>query len=281
LLSIINGILSALSWGAGDFAGGLATRKLGPYRAVFYGDLLGLLALLVVNAFYRETAPPTSSLMLAGIGGMCGSIGLMTLYYSMARGQMSIAAPVSALFAAALPVIVGVFTEGLPTFVHFFGFGLALLAVWLISQGDATNRFHVDRLSDLRLPLLAGLGFGSYFIIMHYATKGISATLWPMIASRSAATVMLLMFVLIRHESFSVQRNVWGIILVNAILDVGGNFFYILALRYGRLDISAILSSLYPGATVVLAWFILKERITRTQWVGILTALLAIALFTM
>jgi len=281
LLSIINGILSALSWGAGDFAGGLATRKLGPYRAVFYGDLLGLLELLVVNAFYRETAPAASSFLLAGIGGMCGSIGLMTLYYSMARGQMSIAAPVSALFAAALPVIVGIFTEGLPTFVHFIGFGLALLAVWLISQGDATNRFHVDRLSDLRLPLLAGLGFGSYFIIMHYATQEISATLWPMIASRSAATVMLLMFVLIRRESFSVQRNVWGIILVNAILDVGGNFFYILALRYGRLDISAILSSLYPGATVVLAWFFLKERITRTQWVGILTALLAIALFTM
>jgi len=281
LFSIINGILSALSWGAGDFAGGLATRKLGPYRAVFYGDLLGLLALILVNAFYKENIPPTSSLILAGIGGMCGSVGLMTLYYSMARGQMSIAAPVSALFAAALPVIVGVFTQGFPTLIQFLGFGLALLAVWLISQGDAANRFHVDRLSDLRLPLLAGLGFGSYFIIMHYATEGISATVWPMIASRSAATLMLLALVLIRRESFSVQRDAWGVVLVNAMLDVGGNFFYLLALQYGRLDISAILSSLYPGATVVLAWIFLKERITRTQWAGILTALAAIVLFAM
>jgi len=281
LFSIINGILSALSWGAGDFAGGLATRKLGPYRAVFYGDLLGLLALILVNAFYKESMPPTSSLILAGIGGMCGSVGLMTLYYSMARGQMSIAAPVSALFAAALPVIVGVFTQGFPTLIQFLGFGLALLAVWLISQSDAANRFHVDRLSDLRLPLLAGLGFGSYFIIMHYATEGISATVWPMIASRSAATLMLLALVLIRRESFSVQRDAWGVVLVNAMLDVGGNFFYLLALQYGRLDISAILSSLYPGATVILAWVFLKERITRTQWTGILTALMAIVLFTM
>jgi len=281
LLSIINGILSALSWGAGDFAGGLATRKLGPYRAVFYGDLLGLLALLIVNAFYRETAPPLYSLILAGIGGMCGSIGLMTLYYSMARGQMSIAAPVSALFAAALPVFVGAFTQGLPTFVHFLGFGLALLAVWLISQGDETNRFHMDRLSDLRLPLLAGLGFGSYFIIMHYATKGSSATVWPMIASRFMATLMLLALVLVRRESFSVQRDAWRVVLINAVLDVGGNFFYLIALQYGRLDISAVLSSLYPGATVLLAWFFLKERIARSQWVGILTALAAIALFAM
>jgi len=280
LLSIINGILAALSWGAGDFAGGLASRKLGAYRAVFFSDLLGLFALFIVNAFYREEMPSTSSLVIAGIAGMGGSVGMMILYYSMAHGQMSIAAPVSALFAAALPVIVGAFTQGLPTFIHFIGFGLALLAVWLISQSDTADRFHVDRLSDLRLPLLAGLGFGSYFIIMHYATNGISSTVWPIITSRFAATIMLLVIVLARRESFSVQRDAWGVVLVNAMLDVGGNFFYLFALQFGRLDISAILSSLYPGATVVLAWIFLKERITRPQWAGILTALMAITLFT-
>ena len=279
MFSIINGILSALSWGAGDFAGGLAARKLGPYRAVFYSDLLGLLALFVVNAFYKEIIPSASSLMIAGIAGMCGSVGMMILYYSMARGQMSIAAPVSALFAAALPIIVGAFTQGFPTLIHFIGFGLALLAVWLISQGDAADRFHVDRLSDLRLPLLAGLGFGSYFIIMHYSTNGISSTVWPIIMSRFTATLMLLVIVLARREAFSIQRDAWGVVLINALFDVGGNFFYLFALQFGRLDISAILSSLYPGATVILAWFFLKERITRSQWAGILTALVAIALF--
>jgi len=279
LLSIINGILSALSWGAGDFAGGLATRKLGPYRAVFFGDLLGLLLLLLINAFYRETMPSTSSLMLAGLAGMTGSVGLMILYYSMAHGKMSIAAPVSALFAAAIPVIVGALIQGLPTFVQVIGFGLALLAVWLISQGDTLNRLPLDRLSDLRLPFLAGLGFGSYFILMHYATEGISSTVWPMIASRFAATIMLFILVLVRRESFAVQRDAWGLLLTNATFDVGGNFFYLLALQSGRLDISAILSSLYPGTPVLLAWIILKERISRPQWAGIVVALLAIALF--
>lgn len=279
-LSIFYGILSALVWGAGDFAGGLATRKLGAYRAVFYADLIGLLALIAVVIFFPEPLPPLSSLLIAGLGGMLGSVGLITLYYSMAKGQMSIAAPVSALFAAALPVLVSAFTEGLPTLVQFIGFGLALSAVWLISQGDASHRLHLERLSDLRLPLLAGLGFGSYFILMHYATDGITSTFYPMIASRTAGTIMLFGFVLALRQGFGVPREAWGVVFANGMLDVGGNFFYLLALRTGRLDISAILSSLYPGATVILAWVFLKEKISRSQWMGILLALAAIALFS-
>jgi drug/metabolite transporter (DMT)-like permease len=274
------GLLSALIWGAGDFAGGLATRKLGAYRAVFYADLLGLLALILVILFRPEKLPPLLSLSIAGLAGMLGSVGLLTLYFSMAKGQMSIAAPVSALFAAALPVLVSVFTEGLPTFIHFIGFGLALSAIWLISQGDASHRFHLERLSDLRLPLLAGLGFGSYFILMHYATEGVSSTFYPMIASRTAGTLMLFVFVLRQRETFSIQRDAWGVVLANGTLDVGGNFFYLLALQAGRLDMAAVLSSLYPGATVILAWVFLKERISRWQWAGIFVALIAITLFS-
>jgi drug/metabolite transporter (DMT)-like permease len=278
-LSIFYGILSALSWGAGDFSGGLAARKLGAYRAVFYSELIGLVALFLLLVFLPEKIPPTSSLLIAGLAGMIGSLGLMILYHSMVHGQMSIAAPVSALFAAVLPVIISIFAEGVPTLIQFIGFGLALTAVWLISQGDSSHRFHIERLSDLRLPLLAGLGFGSYFILMHYATRGTSSTILPMIASRSAGTLMLFVFMLVRRESFSIAGTALGMVSANAVLDVGGNFFYLLALQTGRLDVSAVLSSLYPGATVILAWILLKERVTRPQWAGILIALVAIAFF--
>ncbi|MFT3890524.1 MAG: EamA family transporter [Anaerolineales bacterium] len=280
-LSIIYGILSALTWGAGDFAGGLATRKLDAYRAVFYADLLGLLALIVVVIVSPEEIPPLSSLLIAGLAGMLGSVGLLILYYSMAKGQMSIAAPVSALFAAALPVFVSAVTQGLPSLIQFIGFGLALSAVWLISQGDSAHRFHLERLSDLRLPLLAGLGFGSYFILMHYATVGVSSTFYPMIASRTAGTLMLLVFVIAQRKGFRVERSAWGVVIANGMLDVTGNLFYIFALHTGRLDIAAILSSLYPGATVILAWVFLKEKIARPQWTGIAIALVAIALFSL
>lgn len=281
LISILFGLSSALTWGAGDFAGGLSSRKLGAYRAVLYGDLFGLLALCVVAAVYREELPTLYSLLIAALAGTLGSCGLLILYYSMTKGQMSIAAPVSALLAAALPVIVGTLTQGLPKLPQLVGFGFALAAVWMISQGNSDGGIQLNRLSDLRLPLLAGLGFGSYFVFMHSATSATDTTFWPMIASRLAGTLLLFGFVLMRRESFRIPRDAWNIVLANAILDVGGNFFYVLALKTGRLDISAVLSSLYPGSTVLLAWLILKERIALTQWLGILAALVAIVLFTM
>ncbi len=279
MLSILYGIASALSWGAGDFAGGLSSRKVGAYRAVFYADFFGLFVLIVAFFIYPEDLPVARVLWASAIGGVLGSIGLLVLYYSLVKGQMSIAAPVSALFAALLPVIVGSITEGLPSLLQLIGFALALAAVWLISQGSRTKGFHVSRLSDLRLPILAGVGFGCYFIFMHNATQNSNATLWPMIVSRVAGTLLLLVFVLARREPLSVPRDAWKVVLINATLDLAGNFFYILASQTGRLDISAVLSSLYPGATVVLAWLLLNEHISRWQVVGIVLAVGAIVLF--
>ncbi len=281
MLPIIFGFLSALSWGAGDFSGGLASRKLGAYRAVLYADFFGLVLIAVVLGFYRESIPSAYVLINAIIGGALGSVGLLVLYYSLTKGQMSIAAPVSALFAAVLPVIVGAITEGFPKVFQIVGFVIALVAVWLISRGNSTERFRLDHLADLRLPILAGVGFGSYFIFIHNATQATDTVLWPMVTSRVAGTILLFFVVLIRREPFAVPQNAWTVVFLNAALDVGGNFFYILASRMGRLDVTAVLSSLYPGGTVLLAWFLLKERISPKQWIGILAALLAIVLFTL
>lgn len=279
MLSILYGIASALSWGAGDFAGGLSSRKVGAYRAVFYADFFGLLLLFAAYFIYPETLPATRVIWLSSIGGALGSIGLLVLYYSLTKGLMSIAAPVSALFAAILPLIVGSIAEGLPGPLQLLGFVFALAAVWLISQGDGS--FHIGRFSDLRLPILAGLGFGCYFIFLHSATQDTTSTLWTMIISRVAGTLLVLAFVFVRREPLGVPRGAWSVVLINATLDLGGNFFYILASKAGRLDIAAVLSSLYPGATVVLAWLLLKEHISRWQIVGILLALGAIVLFTL
>ena len=278
MLSIIYGILSAATWGAGDFAGGLASRKVGAYRAVFYADFIGLLVLAVASFVYREPFPSTSGWINSLLAGALGSFGLLILYHSLSIGQMSIAAPVSALFAALLPVIVGAITEGLPSAIQLIGFIFALAAIWLISQGD--GKFHISRLSDLRFPILAGVGFGSYFIFIHNAAGDPNSFLWPMIISRAAGTILVFFMVFARRETFVVPHGAWGVVLINATLDLTGNFFYILASKSGRLDIAAVLSSLYPGSTVILAWLLLKEHLSRMQLVGILLALAAIFLFT-
>lgn len=277
MFPVLFGLCSALSWGGGDFVGGLASRKIGAYRAVLYAEVVGLFLLFGGAILWREPMLGWQKILLAGAAGAIGSLGLLILYHAMTTGKMSIAMPVSALLAAVLPVIVGAVMEGLPAPTKFAGFACGLAGIWLVAQ-DTGEKTQWMRLADLRLPLFAGLCFGTYFILMHQASN--ETMIWPMIASRSGGTLALLVFVLARRESWRVISSAWPLIALNAVLDVGGNVFYILAGQIGRMDVAAVLGSLYPGATVILAWLILKEKINALQKVGILAALVAIALMT-
>jgi drug/metabolite transporter (DMT)-like permease len=281
LLSILFGLGAALGWGAGDFTGGLASRKTGAYRAVFYSEVIGVALLLIVAQFSAEPLPNLKIFLLSILAGALGTVGLIFLYQSMTLGLMSIAAPVSALLAAALPVLVGIFKEGIPQILIILGFGFALFAVWMISQGEGGVTDIFAHLSDLKLPLLAGIGFGSYFVLMHEATST-GATVWPMVISRSGGMILITVYMLITRAAWKVEdTSAWPMITLNGILDISGNLFFILAGQTGRLDVAAVLSSLFPGATVVLAWIFLKERLSRNQWIGIGSALIAIVLMTL
>ena len=280
MLSILFGLGAALGWGAGDFTGGLASRKTGAYRAVFYGEVVGIIFLLIIVKISGESLPNQRVWLLAMLAGALGTVGLILLYHSMTLGLMSIATPVSALLAASLPVLVGIFKEGIPQLLTVIGFGFALFAVWMISQGENGVTNILAHLSDLKLPLLAGIGFGLYFVFMHEATST-GATIWPMVASRSGGMILIALYILITRVSWKVEdTSAWPMIIINGVLDISGNLFFILAGQAGRLDVAAVLSSLFPGATVMLAWIFLKERLTRNQWIGIGSALIAIVLMT-
>jgi uncharacterized membrane protein len=280
LLSILFGLSAALGWGAGDFTGGLASRKTGAYRAVFYSEVIGIVILFFIVGIAGEPVPSLNVWLISTIAGAVGTFGLLLLYQAMTTGLMSVAAPVSALLAAILPVLVGIFKEGSPKIPTILGFGFALFAIWMISQSAGSVTDILAHLSDLKLPLLAGIGFGSYFILMHEATSA-GATVWPMVASRSGGMILISAYMLITRVSWKVEDpSAWTMLTLNGILDVSGNVFFILAGQAGRLDVSAVLSSLFPGATVVLAWIFLKERLSRNQWIGIAAALIAIALMT-
>jgi drug/metabolite transporter (DMT)-like permease len=280
LLSIIFGLCAALGWGAGDFTGGLASRKTGAYRAVFYGEVIGIVFLFFILGVTSEPIPNFKIWLLSMVAGAVGTFGLILLYRAMTIGLMSVAAPVSALLAATLPVLVGIFKEGVPNTSTIFGFGFALFAIWMISQSNGGVTDILAHLADLKLPLLAGIGFGSYFILMHEATST-GATVWPMVASRSGGILLISAYMLIAHVSWKVEdTSAWPLLTLNGLLDILGNIFFILAGQTGRLDVAAVLSSLFPGATVMLAWIFLKERLTRNQWIGIASALIAIVLMT-
>ena len=277
MLSIIYGILSAGTWGAGDFIGGLASRRTSPYRVLFLAELAGMIPFTLLALLLREPLPPTSDMFLGAGSSLLGLMGLLFLYRALAGSQMTIAAPVSALFAALIPVIFGFFALGAPSTTTLIGFALAFAAVWLISQTEFTNwRFS---LQELRLPLFSGLFFGLYFLTLHRAT--LNAFFWPLAAARLAGFVALGLYALIARQPALPPREIWGLSIVNGILDIGGNAFYVLAAQTGRLDVAAVLSALYPASTVLLAWIFLKERITWLQAFGMLLAFIAIILFTL
>ena len=277
MLSILYGILSAATWGAGDFIGGLASKRTSPYRVLFLAELAGMIPFTALALLLREPMPPTSDMLVGAGSSLIGLAGLLFLYRALASNQMTIAAPVSALFAALIPVVFGFFTLGVPSTTTLIGFVLAFTAVWLVSQTDMANwRFS---LWDLRLALLSGFFFGLYFLTLHRAT--LNAFFWPLAAARFAGFLALGVYALIARQPGLPPREIWGLSIVNGLLDIGGNAFYVLAAQIGRLDVAAVLSALYPASTVLLAWIFLKERITWLQTVGVLLAFIAIVLFTL
>lgn len=272
------GLAAAVTWGAADFTGGLASRRTGVYAVVVWAELSGLLVLFALAGLTGEPAPDLQTWLLAGAAGIGGGFALLLFYQALAAGQMSIAAPISAVLAAAVPVLVSAIWLGLPGPLTGFGMLLALLAITLISRSEGPDQTAAIQLSQIRLPLLAGLGFGLYFILLHLASP--EGVIWPLIAARCASVLFLIGFSLLTRQEWLPGKAAWLLIIASGLLDTTANAFYILATQIGRLDVAAVLSSLYPGGTVLLAWLILKERVSRLQMVGVIAALVAIVLIT-
>lgn len=278
MLSILFGLSSALAWGAADFTGGLASRKAKAYQAVLLGEAVGLVVLLIAAVFSGEAPIGGFEWLLCTIAGSLGVLGLLLLFHAMTRGLMSVAAPVSALMAAILPVVAGTVSEGFPGWATVAGFALALAAIWLISQPGGGPKSMRVRLADLTLPLIAGISFGLYFILMHRGSQ--EGLFWPMVSSRVSGVATMIVYTLVTRQRFLPAKPVWPLFILNGLLDITGNGFFVLAGQAGRLDVAAVLASLYPGSTVLLAGLFLHERLNRAQLWGVLAALAAIVLMT-
>jgi drug/metabolite transporter (DMT)-like permease len=271
--SVLLGLASAVSWGAGDFSGGLASRRGDVYGVVLVSQAVGLGLLAGLALLLAEPLPPTADLLWAAGAGLAGGLGLLALYRGLALGRMGVVAPVGAVVSAALPALFGLWIEGLPPALRLAGFGLALVAVWLVSRpGDGGP----VRRRELALPLLAGLGFGLFLIVVDRLSE--TAVLWPLAAARLASIAMLAATVLARRRRALPAAGALPLILLVGLFDTGGNAFYALAARAGRLDVAAVLSSLYPAITVLLARSILKEQVAARQWLGVAAALVAVVL---
>ena len=249
--TVVFGLGASLSWGTGDFSGGLASRRAHVYTVVLGVYVTGVILLPILALMWREALPSWHDALWGASAGLVGTLGLTAYYRALAVGRMGINAPITAVLAATLPVIFSAFALGLPSPLQLAGFGLALLA---------------------------GLGIGGFFILIGQVSP--RAVFWPLTCARIVSLLFMFVFVRARGEALLPKKPVFPLILLAGALDVAGNVFFVLAAHAGRLDVATILSSLYPAVTVLLAALILRERVSRIQAVGIALALGAILLIS-
>lgn len=275
LAPIVFGLAASLCWGSGDFSGGLASRRATASSVVTAAYAAGFVLLVVLALIWKEPFPTLPDSIWGGLAGIVGALGLIAFYSALSVGRMGIVAPVSAVLTAGLPVLFGIFTQGLPGLLQVGGFVLALLAIVLISRPESTK----GRPKGLGLALVAGCGFGCFFILISRVSHG--ETFWPLAVARFTSVLFLLILAWFRRQQVMPKRTAMPLVLLAGILDAVGNAFFVLAAHSGRLDIASVLSSLYPAATVLLAALVLRERMTRIQSIGILLALIAIPLISL
>lgn len=271
-MAVIFGLLSALSWGTGDFCGGVATKRSPGYGVVVVAEFVGAALLIGLALITGEPWPTSQSTLAASAAGLAGVVGIGALYQGLAIGKMGVVAPLSAIVGGFVPVVVALLTDGWPSITQFGGFGVALVAVWLLA---GTGEFNANR-REIVLALIAGLGFGFYFVLVAQASS--AQVFWPLSVARVTAGLALMLFVLATRRPVLPSRDALGLSGLAGLADAGGNLFFALAAQSGRLDVAAVVASLYPGATVVLARFLLHERLTRLQTIGIIAALVAVML---
>lgn len=268
----------ALAYGLSDFIGGLLSRRISPWAVAVVGQtaatVLTLALALAVGG--QPTAGDWAWSVLAGVGSGAGAA---FLYRGLGAGSMSVVAPVSALFAALVPVGVAVLTGERPATVTWLGVACALPAIWLVSRVDD----HPDaapagrgRGAELVDGLLAGLGFGILFSALGQVPQ--SAGFGPLALTQAVGIVATIALAVALGASWVPRGRVAGQAVIVGVLGTGATVLFLLATQTGLLTVAAVLASLYPASTVLLAALTLHERIGRGQGIGLALAAVAVGL---
>jgi len=275
-LAVTYGLGSAMAWGAGDFSGGFASRKGNMMAVILLSQLIGGMMLTTIAVTCSEAIPAMEQLCYGALAGVCGSLGLTVFYKGLVLGRMGIVAPLSAVLTALVPMGYAAFFQALPSMGQLLGLFLVLVAVWMLSS-STNNNLKMTRL-ELVVSLAAGLGFGFFFVFIDQAND--HAIFWPLVAARLASVSTLICITLLGKKRATPLRGQWIFIILCGLLDACGNALFSMSSNLGRLDIAAVLGSLYPIATVALAWFFLSERLDRQQWAGVALAFVALFFIT-
>ncbi len=274
-MAIVLSLLTAAIFGAGDFAGGLAAKRARAVEVVWGSHVVGLVGVAVASMLIADEFA-WADLGVGAVAGAFGGIGVFFLYRRLAVGPMAVVAPITAVTSAVVPVVVDVLGGGAFTSAIWAGMLLGIVAIGLVSSSAHAS---VGRLTSevITESLLAGLGFGAFFVFVDLADDATAP--WPIFGARVATTVALGAWFAMGRTSFTVRAPATLLLIaVAGSLDTLSNVLFLYATTIGDLAIVSVLSSLYPASTVLLAWLVLDERMSRTQFGGLVLAVAATAL---
>jgi drug/metabolite transporter (DMT)-like permease len=265
---------ASLAWGVGDFVGPLVSKTLGILRVLFWAQLGGVLAIVLALAV-RGQGPGGWAVLYAICASFGGMLGLFAYYRGMATGAMSVVAPIAGV-SAAIPVVFGIATGDSPSGAQIAGIACALLGVALASVEHQDGRRRVA--AGAGLALLAALGFGFYFPWMHAAGK--VDFWWASLVFRVTALVIVGTAVAARRPALRLGARPLAIIVAVGVVDTIGNVLFAASSSHGLVSLTAVLASLYPVVTVLLAAGVLHERVAPMQRAGIVLTLAGVALIS-
>ena len=258
---------ASLAWGFGDFFGPLLGRRLGTFRVLFTAQVAGLSAIAIAVAI-RGQGPAGGAVLLAIPAACAGTLGLWAFYRGIAVGAISVVAPIAGV-SAVIPVTIGIATGDRPSTVQLAGILLVLPGVGLASREHQDGQRRVA--AGVGLALLAALGFGCYFVPMHAA--GDADFWWASLVFRTTSFLLVSVAVLASRSPVRVSGRDTAFVTAVGIGDTLGNLLYAASAAFGLLSVTAVLASLYPIVTVVLARILLHERVDRFQEAGIVATL--------
>lgn len=275
---VVLGLLAAVAYGVGDFAGGFASRRHSAITVLLHSYPIGaLLMAALLPAFPGELTGRTLGFGI--LGGLTGLVGVAIMYSLMAIAPMNIISPVTAVLAAIVPVVVGVTLGERPSALAWLGMIIGISAVVLVSR--TTDEHPHGRMAPriIVLACLSGLGFGLYFVFL--ARAGDDSGLWPLVISRIASAVAVVPLAGKMRAITPIREPRYLLYAVGAgLCDATANMLFLLASRHGLLSIASVLTSLYPATTVLLAILVLREHVSRTQQAGLALAAASIVLIT-
>jgi drug/metabolite transporter (DMT)-like permease len=279
VLAILWALASALGYGASDYAAGLGTREASVIRVSILAEAASTATLLLVAPWASTQPPSAASVAWAAAAGLGGIIGAMTLYLGFRHAAFSVAGPLSAVASAGFSVLAGLLFGEHPSGLALAGIGLALPAIVAVSASPGSEPGGAvpgHRAAGAAYGLVAGACFAVLFIGLNRAGSG--HDLWPLVISQATGLIAVALIGAVSRDLKPPPRRAGWLAVLAGVTGGAGSACYFIATHLGLLAVTAVITSLYPGSTILLARVLIGERLTRTRLAGLGLAAASVAL---